>query len=114
MEFSTKSVTIQPEIRKRVTDGDILTEVTLDFSAVTATADDGEKIVKAGTPINATTGVLDNTATASGILLTDVVASRPIGTILRHGMVNTAVAQSNSGVTIAAECKTALSLIIFE
>ena len=163
MEFKKTPVNMQPEIRKRVTDGDITIPITLNFTNVTAQAD-GSKVVKAGSPISAAGVVVNGVTTyalstdttvqsgktyytrsgsegsyvyaavdnptgnpstsnyyeattdaaAVGILLTDVYDSRPIGTIIKHGCVNTAVANSNSGLTISDTVKTALSLIIFE
>lgn len=112
MEFKKSSIGVQPEIRKRVTDGDVTVPVTLDFSAVT-TKNGEEKVVKAGSPIDKD-GKVANTASAVGILLTDVYEARPIGTIIKHGCVNVAVANKNAGIEIADEVKTALPLIIFE
>lgn len=86
--------------------------MTLDFSSVTDKLN-GKKIVKAGTPIGAT-GVVDNTATVVGILLHDVVETRPQGTLLKKAYVNTAVAQEHSGVTYDAAVKTALPMVVFE
>lgn len=88
--------------------------VTLDFSSVTDTDTvTGKKIVKAGTPINLS-GVADNTATVAGILLFDVLETNPQATILKKAYINTAVAQSHSGVTIADDVKAALPMIVFE
>lgn len=87
--------------------------MTLDFSAVTDTTDSGKKVVKAGTPIGAS-GVADNTATVVGILLHDVVEDRPQGTLLKKAYINTKVAEAHSGVTYAAEVKTALPMVVFE
>lgn len=80
--------------------------ITLDFAGVSG------GVVKAGTPISAA-GVAANTADAVGILLTDVYTERPIGTVVIHGFVDTAKAQTNSGVTIDAAAKTALPMIAF-
>ena len=85
---------------------------TLDFSSVTDTLN-GKKIVKAGTPIGAD-GTEDNTATVVGILLHDVTEDRPQGTLLKKAYINTAVAEKHSGVTYAAEVKTALPMVVFE
>lgn len=87
--------------------------MTLDFSAVTDTTDSGKKIVKSGTPIGAT-GVVDNTATVVGILLHDVIEDRPQGTLLKKAYINTAVAETHSGVTYDAAVKTALPMVVFE
>lgn len=86
---------------------------TLDFDAVTDVNDNGVKIVKAGTPIGSA-GVVDNTATVVGILLTDVIATRPQGTLLKKAYINTEVAEAHSGVTYADAVKTALPMVVFE
>lgn len=88
--------------------------VTLDFTSVTDTDPvSGKKIVKAGTPISLS-GVADNTATAAGILLFDVIESNPQATILKKAYIDTAKAQTHSGVTISADVKAALPMIVFE
>lgn len=81
--------------------------ITLDFTNVQS------GIVKAGSPISAA-GVVANTADAIGILLWDVTSDRPQGTILKKAYINTAVAQTHSGVTIDAAVKSALPMIVFE
>ena len=86
--------------------------MTLDFANVTDEVN-GKKVVKAGTPIGAT-GVVDNTATVVGILLHDVVADRPQGTLLKKAYINTAVAETHSGVTYDATVKAALPMVVFE
>ena len=89
--------------------------VTLDFSEVVAKdAATGRKIVKAGTPINLTTGKADNTGTAGGILLFDVLEDRPQGTILKKAYIDLAKAEANSGLTISADVKAALPMVVFE
>lgn len=80
--------------------------ITLDFAGVSG------GVVKAGTPISAA-GVSANTADAVGVLLADVYAERPIGTIVIHGFIDAAKAQANSGVTIDAAVKAALPLVAF-
>lgn len=113
MEFTSKSYVTQPEILKRKLGAEYTVPVTLDFTSVTANSD-GDFVVKAGTPINAS-GVADNTATAIGILLSDTYKQRPVGTLVKgFAVINTAVANANSGLTIADAVKTALSKIIFE
>lgn len=76
--------------------------MTIDFTSVTDEDEQtGEKIVKAGTPIDKD-GV-PATATpwtgAVGILLVDVSEDRPQGTILTEAYVHTGRAQKNSGLT---------------
>ena len=87
--------------------------ITLDFSEVADTNENGKKVVKAGTPIGAT-GVADNTETVVGILLHDVVEDRPQGTLLKKAYINTDVAEAHSGVTYDAAVKTALPMVVFE
>lgn len=85
---------------------------TVDFTDVTTTADNGEKVVKAGTPVNAN-GV-PVTATpwtgAVGILLHDVYESRPQQAVLKQAYINTARAQENSGLTYDSALTEALNL----
>ena len=54
------------------------------------------------------------TATVVGILLHDVTADRPQGTLLKKAYINTAVAQNHCGMTYDATVKTALPMIVFE
>lgn len=89
--------------------------VTLDFTNVTAKdAATGLKVVKAGSPINLTSGVVDNTGTASGILLFDVLENRPQGTILKKAYIDLAKAEASSGLTIDSAVKAALPMVVFE
>ena len=110
MQFEQKTYAGDVQILKRKPFEAI--PMTLDFSGVVA-GTDGNKVVKAGTPIGKT-GVADNTATVVGILLHDVPEERPQGTLLKKAYINTAVAQAHSGVTIATAVKTALPMIVFE
>lgn len=87
--------------------------MTLDFTSVSDTLDNGKKVVKAGTPIG-DTGVADNTATVVGILLHDVIEDRPQGSLLKKAYIDETVAKNHSGVTIASEVKAALPMIVFE
>lgn len=108
MKFNSKTVNMQPEILKRKLGGELFEEVTLDFTGVTG------GIVKAGSPISAA-GVVANTGDAVGILYTDVTEDNPNGTIVKaFACVNEAKCNANSGLTLAAEAKTALSMIVFE
>lgn len=86
--------------------------LTLDTSAFT----DG--VCKAGTPIaatgkKATTNETTKTSNALGILLSDVMQDRPQGTVVYYGTINTAVAQTHSGVTYDVETKAALKNVVF-
>ena len=91
--------------------------MTIDFTSNTSTdAETGEKLVKAGTPIDK-----DGKAVAStpwtgsvGILLDDVYESRPQGTILKKAYINKTVAQENAGVTYDSTLEGMLPMIVFE
>ena len=112
MAFASKTVGADVIILKRPPFEGIA--VTLDFTSVTdIDAGTGRKVVKAGTPINLS-GVADNTATAAGILLFDVLENNPQATIIKKGYINTAVAQAHSGVTIASAVKSVLPMVVFE
>lgn len=85
--------------------------MTIDFTDVTADEKTGEKIVKAGTPINKD-GVPVSTTPwtgAVGILLVDVREKRPQGTILTEAYVHTGRAQKNSGLTYDGALVTAMN-----
>lgn len=86
--------------------------ITLDFTNVAA-GSDGKKVVKAGTPISSA-GVAANNSNAIGILLFDVYAERPQGTILKKAYLNTSVAQTHCSLTYDAAVKAALPMIVFE
>ena len=81
--------------------------ITLDFSDVAS------GIVKAGSPISAA-GVVANTSSAIGILLFDVTADRPQGTILKKAYINEDVAEAHASITYDAAVKAALPMIVFE
>lgn len=108
MKFKSTAVNMQPEILKRKLGGELFSEITLDFTSVTG------GVVKAGSPISAA-GVVANTADAIGILYTDVYEENPNGTLIKaFACVNEANCNKNAGITLAAEAKSALSLIVFE
>ena len=79
--------------------------ITLDTAAFT----DG--VCKAGTPV-AEDGT-KTTDAAFGILLHDVYADRPQGTVVIGGYINTSVAQAHSGVTYSDTIKAALKNVVF-
>lgn len=107
MKFVNTSVNSQPEILKVHTGGEYTRPITLKQSAFT------NGICKAGNPI-AADGTKVNGATAVGILLNDVTADNPNGTILcAYGVVNTANANANASIVIGEEVKTALPLLVF-
>lgn len=108
MNFSESSVTTQKEILKRKLGGEFFDDITIADDAFT----DG--VCKAGNPIDKT-GKVDNATAPVGILINDVYAERPSGTIIKaFGVVNEANANANAGITIADAVKTALPLIVFE
>lgn len=84
--------------------------MTIDFSTTIA-GDDGVKEVKAGTPIDKDGKPVTATpwTGAVGILLVDVLESRPQGTILTEAYVNTKRAQANSGLTYDGALVTAMN-----
>lgn len=85
--------------------------MTIDFTSNTSTdAETGEKLVKAGTPIDKDGKAVASTpwTGAVGILLDDVYESRPQGTILKRAYINTGRAQTNSGKTYDAALVAAL------
>lgn len=110
MQYEQISYTGDVEILKRKDFEGI--PITLDFTSVTTTWN-GKKIVKAGTPIGAK-GIADNTATVVGILLHDVLETRPQGTLLKKAYINSKVAQEHSGVTYADAMMSALPMVVFE
>lgn len=79
--------------------------LTIDFTSVSdKDADTGEKVVKAGTPVDKD-GVPQKTTPwtgAVGILLHDVYESRPQGAVLKKAYIHTNRAQSHSGCTYDA------------
>lgn len=112
MEFSSKSYAGDVQILKRLTAQQSI-PMTLDFTAVSDLYN-GVKIVKAGTPIGAA-GTVDNTATVVGILLHDVLETRPQGALIQdNAWINKAVAEAHSGVTYDADMMAALSNVHFE
>lgn len=85
--------------------------MTIDFTSVADTdADMGEKIVKAGTPIDGSGKPQKTTpfTGAVGILLHDVYASRPQGTILKKAYINHKRVTAHAGVTYDAKLVAAL------
>ena len=85
--------------------------MTVDFTNVSATADNGEKVVRAGTPVSAAGVVVDTTpwTGAVGLLLHDVYESAPQVAMLKVGYVNMARAEANTSLTYDAALTTALN-----
>lgn len=108
MEFSKKSIDSTPEILKRKLGGELFVPVTIDASALAG------GVCKAGTPIGAD-GKVANTASVKGILLNDVYAENPNGSlIVAFATINETVAEAWSGVTYADAVKTALKNVVFD
>lgn len=109
MSFDTLSVAQEVEILNRKEFQAVA--MTIDFTGVTDIADNGKKVVKAGTPINAS-GVPVKTTPftgAVGILLHDTYETHPQGAILKVGYVHVGRAQLNSGLTYNSALTTALN-----
>lgn len=85
--------------------------MTVDFTNVSDTADNGEKVVRAGTPVTVAGVVVGTTpwTGAVGILLHDVYESAPQVAMLKVGYVNTARAEANTSLTYDAALTTALN-----
>ena len=85
--------------------------MTIDFSGVEEIADNGEKVVKAGTPINNEGVPVSATpwTGAVGILLVDVYESRPQGTLITEAYVHATRAQEHSGLTYNGALVTAMN-----
>lgn len=109
MAVTTYNISGQDEILNRKEfEG---TAMTIDFTSVSDTdADTGEKIVKAGIPIDGSGKPQKTTpwTGAAGILLHDVYESRPQGTILKKAYIHTKRAQDHSGCTYDAALVAAL------
>jgi len=85
--------------------------MTIDFENVTETDNAGEKVVRAGTPIDKDGVPVSATpwTGAVGILLVDVFEHRPQGTLVTVGYINTGRAQENSGLTYDGALVTAMN-----
>lgn len=109
MKYTSNSYLTTPEILKRRLGGELFVPVTITDAKLST---DG--VVKAGTPIDAD-GAIANDGTAVGILLNDVLAENPNGSLIKaFATVNLANAEANSGLTIAEAVKTALPNVVFE
>lgn len=84
--------------------------MTIDFTSVTETDDDGRKVVRAGSPINKDGNQVISTpfTNAVGILLYDVYEDDPNGAILTEAYVHTGRAQKNANVTYDSTLVTAM------
>lgn len=115
MLFESTSIGTQVEILNRSPFEGV--PMTIDFESVeTKDSETGEKVVKAGMPID-NSGQPQNTTPwtgAVGILLHDVYESRPQGTILKKAYVNKTAAEANASVTYDATLEGLLPMIVFE
>ena len=109
MKFDTLTVSTEIEILNRK-EFEAVAQ-TVDYTGVTATADNGDKIVRAGTPIDKDGKVVGATpwTGAVGLLLHDAYESHPQVAVLKTGYVHTGRAQTNSGLTYDAALVTALN-----
>lgn len=75
--------------------------MTIDFTSDAETADNGEKVMRAGMPIDKDGKAVKTTpfTNAVGILHYDVYESRPQGAILKKAYINKTVAEANAGVS---------------
>lgn len=103
MGVKTYTVGTQIEILNRLPFEGI--PITIDFTSVSDTdIDTGEKIVKAGTPIDKDGKPQKTTpfTGAVGVLLNDVYESRPQGTILKKAYINHKRVTAHAGITYDA------------
>lgn len=79
--------------------------MTVDFTSVSDTADNGLKYVKGGTPIDKDGKPIKTTPWTNvvGILWHDTYEDRPQGAMLKKAYINTKRAQDNSGCTYDAK-----------
>lgn len=87
------------------------TAMTIDFTNVTDTADNGYKVVMAGTPVDKNGVPVTSTpwTGAIGIIKDDVYETRPQVAVLKDAFVNVTRAQNNSGLTYDTALITALN-----
>lgn len=69
-------------------------------------------VCKAGTPVSVA-GAIANGATAYGITLHEVYSANPNATVVIGGYINEDKAESASGLTYAADMKSALKNVVF-
>ena len=109
MKVTNYKVGTQTEILNRLPFEGI--PMTIDFTSNTSTdAETGEKLVKAGTPIDKDGKAVASTpwTGAVGILLDDVYESRPQGTILKKAYINHKRVTAHTGITYDAALVAAL------
>ena len=109
MKVVTSKITPNVEILNRIPFEGV--PMTIDFSSVTdKDADTGEKVVKAGTPVDKDGNPQKTTpfTGAVGILLHDVYEGRPQGTILKKAYINHKRVTAHAGITYDAALVAAL------
>lgn len=112
MKFTNTNVTSTPEILKRKTGGELFIPLAItELSSSVLEIKAGNAVAADGSIATTTEGV----SNAIGILLNDVTAENPNGSVLRaFGTINEDVAEAHSGHTYTDAEKTALSNIIFD
>lgn len=109
MKYNSSSVSATPEILKRKLGAEYLVPITIASSEFANT-----DVVKAGTPISAL-GAIANTSSAVGILLNDVYAENPNGSLIKgFAVINKANAEAHANITIASAVISALPNVVFE
>lgn len=118
MKIDALSVATEEQILNRKENEAVA--MTVDFSSVTDKADNGELVVKAGTPVDKDGAPVTATpwTGAVGILMHDTYESRPQVALLKKAYINTTRAQANSGLTYDGALITVLNTagcrIVFE
>lgn len=105
--MGNENITVSDEVNILKRPGFEAIPITLDSTAFT------NGVCKAGAPIGAG-GVIKNDGDCLGILLFDVLQTRPQGTILKKAYVRDAVITEHYGTAIEEAAKTALPMIVFE
>lgn len=108
MKFENHSISTQSEILNRILGGELLEPITITDAKL-----ESEGVVKAGSPI-AADGTIANSASAVGVLLNDVYAENPNGSLVKgFAEINKANAEKNAGITFADACISALGNLVF-
>lgn len=110
MTVDTLSVGTDVEILNRKENEAVA--MTVDFASVTETADNGKKIVKAGTPVDKDGVPIAATpwTGAVGIIKYDVYENHPQVAMLKKAYIHTTRAQSHNGLTYDGALISALNL----
>lgn len=105
--MGNENITVADEVNILKRPGFEAIPITLDSTAFIS------GVCKAGAPIGVN-GVIKNDKNCIGILLHDVLQTRPQGTILKKAYVRDAVITEHYGTEIDAAAKAALPMIVFE